>query len=321
MPRTARPGPIGVVSSAVRDRAVDIVKQLPALPLDWRWLAALTFGVALLLVFAVPWWIAQLQAYASFVPTYLLGVDWRIFDEASRLANPYDHSAYRWSPVALWIMTPIVALGFPGWVGLQIMVLAFLRNWWLIAAFLLAPPFWDDVLKGNSMTFVAVAGILALNGSRAGTIATFVLAMLIPRPLILPLLAFLLWKQPWSLRWFLALFVSHALLVLASGHADDYIMRLLVSGPAEMVRTDLPKLPMMEWLGTWWLPIGAILAAVLTRYGLPGLAGIAMTPYWIGNYGLILLLELRRLTSPVDLAGARSTPPPRTLPPGSRPSA
>ena len=105
---------------------------------------------------------------------------------------------------------------------------------------------------------------------------------------------------------------SDALLAFASGHAAHYIVRLATTGPTEMGREELPDWPPINLLGAWWLPIGTALAVVLTRFGFPGLAGMALTPYWIGNYGLMALVDLGKL--PPRTRARRVTEVARSLP-------
>jgi hypothetical protein len=45
-------------------------------------------------------------------------------------------------------------------------------------------------------------------------------------------------------------------------------------------------------LGAWWVPIGIILAVILTWRGRLGLASLAASPYWLPYYPAMLLLEL-----------------------------
>jgi len=61
-----------------------------------------------------------------------------------------------------------------------------------------------------------------------------------------------------------------------------------IDGPAQR-HTDGPP----AWLGSAWLLIGVPLGAWLTWRGRVGWAGLAISPYWLMPYYLMLLLELR----------------------------
>ena len=151
-------------------------------------------------------------------------------------------------------------------------------------------PFWNDVYNGNTMTFVFVAAFWALSGSRVGTFAYLALCLLIPRPLMLPLLGYVLWTRREYLLPFVAMFAVHALAVWATGWGSDWIGNLLRGDaqPLDNPGTFGPSL----LLGWWYLPIGLALALWLTMKGRIGLASVAAQPYWLSHYFIMLLLEL-----------------------------
>ena len=260
------------------------VRALPATywpPLRWSLVAV---GVGL-----IAWnlWFIAMQ-FAGSYPSW----DWAIFARALSAESPYaPETSFRWSPVAIPFVAGVLALGWPVWVAAHFAALGLLRDWRLIALVLVSYPFWFDVRLGNMMTFVAVIAWLAVNGSRAGTVAFFVLAVLVPRPLMLPVLAWLLWKRPETRIWFAAIFVLHAIAVVATGYADDWVLRLIDTPEGQMTNGG-------NWwpsaiIGAWWLPIGLALGTWLTMKGRLGLASIAVQPYMLPYYWLMLLLELR----------------------------
>jgi hypothetical protein len=222
-----------------------------------------------------------------------VGGDWIGYPLIANFGDPYtDHTWYRWSPVMSWLLIPFTALGLGVWLLLKGAAVLLVKPRWVVGVVLLSPPIWSDVRAGSVMTFIFVAGWTALQGHRAGTIATYVLAMLMPRPLVIPLLIYLAWKQPWSRWWLAGIIVAHALLVLASGYGPGFVERLIASGPEEMAHFAVNFSPLRE-LGWIWLPIGGVLIGLCLRFGLVGVACLLASPYYIAYYGVVLLWDLR----------------------------
>jgi hypothetical protein len=99
--------------------------------------------------------------------------------------------------------------------------------------------------------------------------------------LVLPIVAWLLWKQP-GLRWpFVFMFAAHAGLVLVSGWGDEWIGRLLTS--TDEIGSAFNVGP-TALIGPWWFLIGIPLGAWLFWQGWVGLAGLAVTPYVLPYY-------------------------------------
>lgn len=75
-----------------------------------------------------------------------------------------DIYQYRYSPAFLFALTPIRLLPWTGfavaWFALHIVVLIYLRVPWIIVW----PGVIDDIVRGNSVTFIALACVLALRG-------------------------------------------------------------------------------------------------------------------------------------------------------------
>ncbi len=55
---------------------------------------------------------------------------------------------------------------------------------------------WIDVYNGNTMVFVFVAAAGALQRKPIATLAYIELCLLMPRPIMLPLLIWIVWHQP-----------------------------------------------------------------------------------------------------------------------------
>jgi hypothetical protein len=218
-------------------------------------------------------------------------VDWNLLDHASHSPDPYAWPTYRWSPVAAPLLAALTSLGILAWRVAQFAALAVVRDWRAVIVILLTAPFWLDFASGQTMIFVAAAGWAAYRGSQAGTLAWFLLAVLMPRPLMLPLTAWLLWRRPETRSWFAAIFLVHGALVLGSGHAVEWLSRLLSTAPGEI--THPGNIAPSRLIGVAWMPIGLVLGAWLTLRGRLGLASLAVQPYLFGYYLLMLVLELR----------------------------
>jgi hypothetical protein len=221
-----------------------------------------------------------------------LPMDWAIWTgiwEAYGNGTLYTFSEipFVWSPLMAPVMALVPVMGFWTWAALHALAVLLLRDWRLIGLVLVSAPFWSDVAGANTFVFVFVAGVLALRGSRFAGIVYLALWLLLPRPVQVPLALWLLWKMP-ELRWpFVALVVVNALAVLATGYGPEWIGTMLDYGQEPMWNIGPTFL-----FGTAWLIVGVPLAAWLTWRGHVGLAGLAMSPYVITNYLLMLLIRI-----------------------------
>jgi hypothetical protein len=224
-------------------------------------------------------------------PDWQSGGDVKTWAEID-LSNPYALSPtgwmpFRYSPVAAWILQSLaIAVGPVGFiVGHVLALLALPRGRGLIVG--LSFPFWFDLLWGNVFTLVFVAAYWAMRGNRAGTLAFLVLTILMPRPVQAPLLLWLLWQQPWARLPFVVLMAGHAAIVLASGLATDWLY-VLTSTTADEANLGSNFGP-TRLFGSAWLVVGIPLAVYLFRKH-PGLAGLALAPYVLGQYWLLAFL-------------------------------
>jgi hypothetical protein len=224
------------------------------------------------------------------------GYDWTIYREAGERA--ITGGLYEWEGIYAWSYSPPLAyaftvlapIGFAGWSILHVLALLGLRDVRLIAITAVSWPFWVDLYNGNTMTFVFVAAVAALRGSTFGSGAYLSLALLMPRPLMLPLMAWILWKQPRWRLYFPILAAVFAVLVLATGQGGPWLQTL--TGVSEAVAATSRDIGPGAVIGAWWLPVGAALALILTYFGRLGIASIAASPYWLPQYLLMALLEL-----------------------------
>jgi hypothetical protein len=196
---------------------------------------------------------------------------------------------FRYSPVAAYLFAPLGLVTPLVWRGLHVAAALALPTWPMRLLLLASWPFAFDLQLGNVMTFVLLAAAWALRGNRIGGVVFLAFCLLFPRPLMLPIAAWLVWRQPW-LRWpFVALFVVHAVLVAVSGWGGAWISQLFAStdeigsafniGPTALV-------------GLWWLVLGIPLGAWLFWRGRVGLAGLAISPYLLPYYLMVALLDL-----------------------------
>lgn len=263
--------------------------------LDWR-----TVGLGLLvLVLFVPNLLLLNESFAAMRADDIW--DWWLIEEAyDRIGTgtmfEWEGSGpsnaeyrYRYSPLLPHVMAPFLAWGIDVWRVLHAASLALLPLP-LAGLFLISGPFWFDVAHGNFLTFVAVAGYLALTGNRWGMGAYFGLALLMPRPLMIPLAVWLIWKRPESRPIALAVVVVNAVFLALSGEGVAWLGALTQSG--EMISTFYDWGP-SRFIGAWWLLIGVPLGAWLTWKGRLGLAGLAVSPYVLPYYLLVLVWDWR----------------------------
>lgn len=244
-----------------------------------RILLAIYIGLLGFLPAAFPW-------SAELSPDWML---WRALPEALAARDLYGVHAHTgpfvWSPVAAVAMQFAWPFYWP-WLIAHFAVLPLLRDWRMVAFVLLSFGFWTSTWSGSPFIFIFVAAVLAYRGSRPAALVYIGLTLLIPRPLQLPLAAWLLWRMP-EIRWPSALmFVVHAGFVLASGYALDWVATV----GAHTV-TDGNYGP-TRFFGPGLLIIGIPLGAWLLWRGRPGLSGLAMSPYWLPEYLMFALLDL-----------------------------
>lgn len=118
------------------------------------------------------------------------------------------------------------------------------------------------------------------------------LRLLIPRPIMLPLLAWLLWQRlAWRLPW-VGMVAVVVLTAIPTGYLLDWIGSLVQSGVKD-ITNDFNLAP-SRFLGPSWLIIGVPLAAWLTHRGRLGWASMAISPYLLPYWVQMLGLELVR---------------------------
>jgi hypothetical protein len=196
---------------------------------------------------------------------------------------------FRYSPIAAWIFAGLAFIGPLGWTLVHFPPLLALPRRLAVLA-LVSAPFWNDVYNGNIQVFVLVAAVTALRGSRLGAVSFFALALLAPKPLMLPVLVWLLWKRPETRTWFAGALLLNIALVALSGYGPEWIGSLLRAGDDFGNRADLGP---ANIIGAAWVPLGIVLAGWFTWTGRLGMASICASPYWLLHYLLMGLLGVR----------------------------
>ena len=252
------------------------------------WPAAL--AVALTAPLTLYWW--NLIAAGS------VAFDWRIFVEAGERIWGGSPDLYEVNDLYSFRHSPIFALAMPlvawiGTLGIRLVTVAAalaMPTWPMRLLTLASWPFAVDLQHGALITVLVCVAAWALRGSRPAAIVFVMMTLLSPRPLMLPVVAYLLWRQRWLRLPAVVIAVAYLLAVLATGYADDWIGMLSRSG-LDMYGTPLNLSP-SRFIGGWWIPFGALLAGWLGLRNRPGVAALAMNPYVLPHYLLFALLEL-----------------------------
>lgn len=272
-----------MLPTVLGDAMNGVMARLHSLPL--RWLAIVVWGVVNGVLIA--------YAFEAFLLRPGSENDWGTWQTAAlglESGTLYADGFFVWSPIAAWLMGHVVLpLGYWFWLAAHLAIVLLLRSPLLIVAVLTSGPFWIDAAAGNFFTFVAVAGFLAVSGSRPAGIAFLALSLLMPRPVQLPLSLWLLAHERGLWVPTIGLIAGFAVLVGLSGYAIDWMHALLSLGQSYPFRGwDLGP---TRVLGGAWLIIGIPLGAWLLYRGRPAWAGLAVTPYLVPQYFLALVWE------------------------------
>lgn len=209
------------------------------------------------------------------------------------------YAGFNYNPLMAYAFALVGPIGYLGWTLLRIGASVLMpKPLGLIA--LVSFPWWFDAVQGNLLAFLILPAAWAVRGKGWAIATTLVLALLIPRPLVVPLIAWLLWRYPaWRIR-FVGIVIVVGAATLATGMVGDW---LAVIGRAARDMDHYWNLSPSSIVGLAWLPVGAALALLLLRRGYVGLACLAASPYLLPSYLLFALLDLR------PERGGRSTIP------------
>lgn len=255
--------------------------------LRWSLLAAIGLFAAVNVV------MASLQ-----IAVMLIGsdaVDWQIYIVASdrfwagTLYQPAESwYAWRYSPVAVFPFAALAPVGQTIW---RVLLLASLVTLPRRVAFLALAsyPLWFAIHAGSVIVLVVMAAYWALRGRWWAIGAFLILALLIPRPLMIPIVIWVLWKESgWRIA-FVILFVVHAGLVAATGYLDDWVTMLLATGAQEI--ESVFNVAPSAIIGPAWVLVAIPLALWAFRTQRPALSGLLLQPYWLPYYLMILLAD------------------------------
>ena len=248
---------------------------------------------------------------ATLVIDHARPFDWDNYVEAARrfpLGTLYQWQypySYHYAPQLAPVLGILTAAGITLWRVAHLAALALLPSRRLALVLLVSYPFWFDVVTGNLMVFVLLAAAWAFRGNRPAIAIYLALCVLVPRPLMLPLAAWILWREPgWRLP-FAGMVALGVLTAIPTGYLPAWIGSLFQSGATEMAN-DFNLAP-SRFLGAAWLIIGLPLAAWLTGRGRVGWASLAISPYLLPYYFQMLGLELVRPADSLPAGSYRST--------------
>lgn len=269
-----------------------ITARLPRLHIPWGyWLLAFILVIPNAVV---------LFSSLQFIRERDYVYDWWLLEEAANrigTGTMYEWGApgelgdvylFRYSPILPILMQPLLAFGLEVWRLLHVTTLLLLPGP-IALLVLISGPFWADVASGNFVTFAVVAAWFALGGHRLAIGAYFALTFLIPRPLMIPVGVWLLWKRPESRGIGLAVVVVGVAASAATGELLAWTTALLLSG--DIIGGPFDFGP-SRLIGAYWIPLGILLAAIFTWKERLGLASLAISPYLLPYYFLMALLEL-----------------------------
>ena len=250
--------------------------------------------IAAVLILAL---VANTIGLVTLVIDHQRAFDWDNYVEAARrlplgtLYAWHEPYSYRYAPQLAPVFGLLPALGVVAWRAAHVVALAALPSRQLALLLLVSYPFWFDVVTGNLLVFVLLTAAWAYRGNGPMTGLYLVLCLIVPRPIMLPLLAWILWQRPgWRLP-FLGLTALALLTAIPTGYLSDWIGSLVTSGGE--IANDFNLSP-SQLLGLAWLAIGVPLAAWLTLRGRLGWASMAVSPYLLPYYVQMLGLELVR---------------------------
>lgn len=224
--------------------------------------------------------------------------DWAVFQQlqprlaSGRLYELEPGYFYIWTPLAAVILSVIATIGFPIWAALHFLALGFLRDRLLIALSAVSWGFWTDVSAGNIFTFVFVAAVAAIRGSAVGSFAYLALFALAPRPVQVPLAAWIVLRRADLRVPAAALFAGAFAANLATGEMQRWVA---VAGATPLSQFGFQyNLGLTRLLGIAGIAVGIPLGILLCRRGFLGLGGVAMSPYVLPQYWLMPLVDMAR---------------------------
>ena len=137
---------------------------------------------------------------------------------------------------------------------------------------------------------MAALAVLSVQGRAWAQAGYLAIAVLIPRPLMLPVALWIVWQRRAWWPWLLVVGILYVAATWATGWLEEWI------GVLRSVSAGLEGKTFFgwqRWIGSWWWAVAVPLAAVLMWGRRPGLASIAIGPHIVPHYWLFLMLEAR----------------------------
>ena len=253
----------------------------------------------------------------------------RAITDASTLYDWSDTYTFRYTPLGALVFVPLVPLGAAAaawaWVAAKLVILVVAARWyarpwggvdrWLVfLAVLVFPPIVHDLVIGNvsTITLLVLLAVARWPDARGG-VALGLLLALMPKPHLLPVLAYLAIRRP---RAFAASIGTIAVSVLAGValFGVDPWLNFIGTLREPLERTFTANIGFSGLLGPVGVVVGVVVAVAIfvvgvlvggrRGYGLSILAGIVAGPYTFIHYlaGSIVSAEPVLRTRPKRLA-------------------
>lgn len=268
-------------------------------------LAAAAFALADLTII----WIGTQTDFAfDFTCCYQQAAD-RALNAPETLYDWSETYTFRYTPIGALFFAPLVLFGADVapvvWLAFKLVILAataawFARPWaadhrWLVVLLVIAfPPIVHDLVIGNvsTLTLLVFLAVARWRDARGG-VALGLLAVLMPKPHLIPVLAYLAIRRPRDFLTALATMASGVLLGLLIFGVDPWIAFIgTLREPLE--RTFTANIGFSALLGPPGVVVGVVIGlAVLVAgtmlggargYGLSIISGILMSPYAFIHY-------------------------------------
>jgi hypothetical protein len=255
---------------------------------DWLSKRLILIGVGITLPFAL--FCAGLTIAGS------RALDWEIYATAAERAwagaplyEWHGDYAYVYSPPFAYLFAGISWIGPDAWRLAHVLAALLMPNWPMRVITVVSWPFWFEMQYGNLVVFILLAGAWSVRGSRGASLAFLALAVLMPRPLMVPVAGWVLWEQRRLRVPFAAMVGATVMFSLFTGHLGPWVTSL-IDTPDVANASDVNFGP-SRIMGQWWLLIGFPVGAWLTFSGRLGWASLAVSPYLLPQYFLMVYLE------------------------------
>lgn len=222
-----------------------------------------------------------------------IGGDWTLMSTASNVTlaggNPYAGTEFMWPPLGAIAFYPAALMGWHLWQIAHLVGALAMPTWRLRIVVLVAFPFWWDVELGNILTFVLLAAVWAIRGNRIAILIFLALTILVPRPLMIPIAAWILWKEAWTRAPFFLALAGSVAVTAAIGLLVPFVAR---SFDATSLLSHHANVAPSHLIGAAWIAIAAPISVWLFSRHRLGLASLFAAPYWFPYYLLMGLADV-----------------------------